>query len=258
MGSTAEGKAGLITGGGSGIGRATALAFAREGARVVVADSDEDAGRETVAMIGKSGGESTFVLADLRSVSAVEEMVSRTIEAYGRVDFAHNNAGVSGRGIGGNERALTADYPDERWQQVIAVNLTGVWLCMKYEIRQMLLQGAGAIVNTASAVGLVGQPGTCGYVASKHGVIGLTKTAALEYAQRGIRVNCVCPGYIETAMTVRVMSDPEQLAQMIKREPVGRIGRPEEVAEAVVWLCSDRATFVTGHSMVVDGGYLAQ
>ena len=161
-------------------------------------------------------------------------------------------------GIAGTQRALTADYPDERWHQVIAINLTGVWLCMKYELAQMLHQGAGAIVNTASDAGLVGLPGNAAYVASKHGVVGLTKTSALEYAQQGIRVNCVCPGYIATPMTAPGMQDPERLARIIASEPVGRVGQPEEVAEAVVWLCSEAASFVTGHTMTVDGGYVAQ
>jgi len=159
---------------------------------------------------------------------------------------------------GGTHRALTADYPDERWHQVIAINLTGVWLCMKYELAQMLHQGSGAIVNTASAAGLVGLLGNAAYVASKHGVVGLTKTAALEYAQQGIRVNCVCPGYIATPMTAPGMQDPERMARIIASEPIGRMGQPKEVAEAVVWLCSDAASFVTGHTMTVDGGYVAQ
>ena len=175
------------------------------------------------------------------------------METYGRLDCAHNNAGISS-GV----RALTADYPEERWQQVIAVNLTGVWLCMKYEIPQMLSQGGGTIVNTASIAGLIGGAGGAAYTASKHGVVGLTKTAALEYAQQGIRVNCVCPGYIQTPMTASNLSDPERQAQIIAREPIGRVGTPEEVAEAVVWLCSDAASFVTGHTMTVDGGYVAQ
>src|SRR5262249_57382644 len=161
-------------------------------------------------------------------------------------------------GISGGGRARTADYPEEPWHQVIAVTLTGVWLCMKYEIPQMLSQGSGAIVNTASAAGLIGGRGLAAYVASKHGVVGLTKTAALEYAQQGIRVNCVCPGVIETPMTARGLSDPERRARIIAMEPIGRVGTPEEVAEAVVWLCSDAASFVTGHTMTVDGGHVAE
>ena len=258
MGTLLAGKAGVVTGAGSGIGRATAIAFAREGASVVVADSDEKGGSETVEMIKEGGSECTFMLVDVSNANAVEGMISRTVEAYGRLDFAHNNAGISGRGIGGAASALTAEYPVERWSRVIAVNLTGVWLCMKFEILQMLSQGEGTIVNTASVAGLVGHPAHCAYVASKHGVVGLTKTAALEYAHQGIRVNCVCPGYIETAMTAQGMADPTRLEQMIAREPAGRIGKPEEVAEAVLWLCSDAASFVTGHAMAVDGGFIAQ
>jgi NAD(P)-dependent dehydrogenase (short-subunit alcohol dehydrogenase family) len=253
MPGTLSGKVALITGGASGIGRATALTFAREGAKLVIADMNEDGGQQTVHMITENGGEATFVQVDVTSASAVEALISKTVETYGRLDCAHNNAGISS-GV----RALTADYPEERWQQVIAVNLTGVWLCMKYEIPQMLSQGGGTIVNTASIAGLIGGAGGAAYTASKHGVVGLTKTAALEYAQQGIRVNCVCPGYIQTPMTASNLSDPERQAQIIAREPLGRVGTPEEVAEAVVWLCSDAASFVTGHTMTVDGGYVAQ
>jgi NAD(P)-dependent dehydrogenase (short-subunit alcohol dehydrogenase family) len=248
-----EGKVALVTGGASGIGRATALTFAREGAKLVIADMNEDGGHQTVHMITENGGAAAFVQVDVTSPSAVEALLSKTIETYGRLDCAHNNAGISG-GL----RARTAEYPEDRWHQVIAVNLTGVWLCMKYEIPQMLHQGGSTIVNTASAAGLVGTRGTSAYVASKHGVVGLTKTAALEYAQQGIRVNCVCPGYIQTPMTARGLSDPERQAQIVARHPLGRVGTPEEIAEAVVWLCSDAASFVTGHTMTVDGGYVAQ
>jgi NAD(P)-dependent dehydrogenase (short-subunit alcohol dehydrogenase family) len=248
-----DGKVALVTGGASGIGRATALTFAREGAKLVIADMNADGGYQTVHMITEKGGEATYVQVDVTSASAVEAMISKTVETYGRLDFAHNNAG-----IWGGFRALTAEYPEDRWHQVIAVNLTGVWLCMKYEIPQMLSQGSGAIVNTASAAGLVGGRGISAYVASKHGVVGLTKTAALEYAQQGIRVNCICPGYIQTPMTAPGMEDPARMGLMLAREPIGRVGQPEEVAEVVVWLCSDAASFVTGHTMTVDGGYVAQ
>jgi NAD(P)-dependent dehydrogenase (short-subunit alcohol dehydrogenase family) len=175
------------------------------------------------------------------------------VATYGRLDCAHNNAGISGGGS-----ALTAEYAEERWHQVIAVNLTGVWLCMKYEIPQLLHQGGGVIVNTASVAGLIGARGLAAYVASKHGVVGLTKTAALEYAHQGIRVNCVCPGVIHTPMTARGLSDPDRRARVIASEPLGRVGTPEEVAEAVVWLCSDAASFVMGHPMTIDGGFVAQ
>src|SRR5215475_13882243 len=236
MAGCVEGKVALVTGGASGIGRATALAFAREGAKLVVADTNEDGGQQTVHMITENGGEATFVQVDVTSASAVEAMISKTMETYGRLDCAHNNAGISGGG-----RALTAEYAEDTWHQVIAINLTGVWFCMKYEIPQMLHQGGGVIVNTAPVAGLIGGRGLAAYVASKHGVVGLTKTAALEYAQQGIRVNCVCPGVIHTPMTESLLSDPELRAHLIASEPVGRIGNPEEIAEAVVWLCSDAA-----------------
>jgi NAD(P)-dependent dehydrogenase (short-subunit alcohol dehydrogenase family) len=248
-----EGKVALVTGGASGIGRAMALTFAREGAKLVVADMNTEGGQQTVHMITEQGGEASFVQTDVTQPAAVAALIAKTVETYGRLDCAHNNAGISGGG-----RALTAEYSEERWHQVLAVNLTGVWLCMKYEIPQMLHQGGGVIVNTASVAGLIGGRGLAAYVASKHGVVGLTKTAALEYAPQGIRVNCVCPGVIHTPMTERGLSDPERRARIIASEPMGRVGTPEEVAEAVVWLCSDAASFVTGHTMTVDGGFVAQ
>ena len=252
-----EGKVAVVTGGASGIGRATALTFAREGAKLIIADMNEDGGHQTVHMITENGGEAIFVQTDVTQATAVEALISKAVETYGRLDCAHNNAGISGAGIGGDIRMLTAECPEERWQQVLAVNLTGVWLCMKYEISQMLRHGGGVIVNTASVAGLVGSVGLSAYVASKHGVVGLTKTAALEYAKQGIRVNCVCPGVIQTPMTESVLRDPAWQAQIAAR-PMGRVGNPEEIAEAVVWLCSDAAAFVTGHTMTVDGGMVAQ
>src|SRR5712691_8944070 len=248
-----DGKVALVTGGASGIGRATALTFAREGAKLIVADMQEDGGQQTVHMITAQGGEAIFVKTDVSKAVAVQALISQAVATYGRLDCAHNNAGISG-----GRRALTAEYPEETWHQVIAVNLTGVWLCMKYEIPQMLHQGGGVIVNTASVAGLIGGRGLAAYVASKHGGVGLTKTAALEYATQGIRVNCVCPGVIQTPMTARGLSDPERRARIVASEPMGRVGTPEEIAEAVVWLCSDAASFVTGHTMTVDGGYVAQ
>src|SRR5919198_256362 len=255
MAGRVEGKVALVTGGASGIGRATALAFAREGAKLVVADMNADGGHQTVHMITENGGEAIFVQIDVTSANAVEAMISQTVETYGRLDCAHNNAGIAGR-----VRAPLHECPEDVWDQVLAINLKGVWLCMKYEILQMLHQGSGSIVTTASIMGLVGSwSGTSAYNASKHGVVGLTKTAALEYARAGLRVNAVCPGYIWTPLLEStLMSQPEMEAQIVARHPVGRMGRPEEIAEAVLWLCSDAASFVTGHTMTVDGGYVAQ
>lgn len=246
------GKVALVTGGSSGIGRATALAFAREGAKVAVADLNIVGGQETVSLITEAGGEACFIEADMGEAASVAAMVEKTVETYGRLDYAHNNAGIEG------VLKRTAEQAEEDWAPVIQINLTGVWLCMKYEIPHMLQQGAGAIVNTASGAGLIGVKRMAAYVASKHGVVGLTKTAALEYAKSGIRINAVCPGVIKTAMVDRVSGNrPDVLDKMIAAEPIGRSGQPEEIAESVVWLCSDAASFVTGHAMAVDGGAVA-
>ena len=255
-----KGKVVLVTGGSSGIGRASALAFAREGAKVVVnANMNIEGGEETVRLIKESGGDAIFVKADASKVAEVDTMIQKTVKAYGRLDCAFNNAGVVDvPTTSAFIPTKTADYTEKEWDYVINVNLKGVWLCMKYEIIQMLKQGGGAIVNNSSFLGLLGIPGGPAYVASKHGVIGLTKSAALEYAKEGIRVNAVCPGWISTPITDRTLNDPEVKAMIIGMEPIGRMGKPEEVAEAVVWLCSDAASFVTGHSMVVDGGLVAQ
>jgi NAD(P)-dependent dehydrogenase (short-subunit alcohol dehydrogenase family) len=255
MPGTLDGKVALVTGGASGIGRATALTFAREGAKLIIADLNEEGGQQTVHMITENGGEATFVQVDVTQTTEVEAMLSKAVETYGKLDCAHNNAG-----IGSRPRVLLHELPEASWEQVMNINLKGVWLCMKYEIIQMLKQGGGAIVNTASIMGLVGSWSRSGaYNASKHGVVGLTKTAALEYATSGIRVNCVCPGYIRTPLLESLLtSQPEMEAQIVARHPIGRMGRPEEIAEAVVWLCSDAASFVTGHTMTVDGGYVAQ
>ncbi len=246
-------KIALVTGAGSGIGRATALVFAREGAKVVVSDIVVAGGQETVRQIEAAGGEAIFVKADVSQAADVETLVAQTVETYGRLDCAFNNAGIEG-GV-----KPTIDCTEEEFDRTIAVNLTGVWLCMKYEIQQMLSQGGGAIVNTASAAGLVGFPGLPDYVASKHGVVGLTKTAALEYAKSGIRVNAVCPGVIQTPMVERgAQLSPGFDELAVSMEPVGRFGQPAEIGEAVVWLCSDAASFVTGIPMQVDGGLVAQ
>lgn len=252
---TFDGKVALVTGGGSGIGRATSLTFAREGATVVVADANAEGGEETVRMIQEAAGTATFVYADVSKAFEVEALVTHVVEVYGTLDCAFNNAGISG---GGHRQ--THEYPEEVWDQVISINLTGVWLCMKYEIPQMLKQRGGVIVNTASIAGLVGsRMGSAAYSASKHGVIGLTKTAALEYATQGIRVNCVCPGVIRSPMSEPLLrAAPEQEREAIARHPIGRLGHPQEIAEVVVWLCSEAAAFVTGHPMVVDGGLVAQ
>jgi len=249
-----DGKAALVTGAGSGIGRATALACAREGAKIIVADIGVEGGEATVSMIKNAGGEATFVPVNVTQAAEVEAMVAAAVSTYGRIDCAHNNAGIEG------VFATTADYPEEDWDRVMAVNLKGVWLCMKYEIPQMVQQSGGAIVNTASLAGLVGAKRMPAYVASKHGVAGLTKTAALEYAKSGIRINAVCPGIIHTSMVDRMFLSrrPDLEDRLAAVEPMGRLGKPEEVAEAVVWLCSDAASFVTGHTMTVDGGIYAE
>ena len=243
------GKVAIVTGGGSGIGRATALAFAREGARVVVSDVDEGGGAATAQTIGEAGGAAIFVQTDVSSTTDVAALVERALASYGRLDCAFNNAGIN------QEYAPAAELDEELWDRTLAVNLKGVWLCMKYEIPAMLASGGGAIVNTASVVGLSGRRETPAYVASKHGIVGLTKATALDYGQRGIRVNAVCPGTIRTAMYIqRLGDDPAIDARLAASTPIGRIGTPGDVAEGVVWLCSDAAAFVTGHSLVIDGG----
>ncbi|MEW6300216.1 MAG: SDR family oxidoreductase [Thermodesulfobacteriota bacterium] len=253
MAGRVAGKVALVTGGGSGIGRAAALAFAREGAKVVVSDVVIDGGEETVRLIKAAGGQAVFVKADVARPAEVDALIARVVDTYGRLDCAFNNAGIEGT------MAQTADCSEENWDRTIAINLKGVWLCLKAEIPQMLKQGGGAIVNTASVAGVVGFAGLPAYVASKHGVVGLTKSAALEYAKQGIRVNAVCPGVIRTPMVERLFRDNPAAGETIAAmEPVGRMGTPEEIAGAVVWLCSDAASFVTGLAMAVDGGLTAQ
>lgn len=246
-------KVALVTGGSSGIGRASAMAFARAGAKVVIADIDKTGGEEVVRLIRETGGEASFVEADVAQAVEVEAMVEQTVRTFGRLDYGHNNAGIGG------QQAPTADCTEENWYQVLNVNLTGTWLCMKYEIRQMLKQGGGCIVNTSSTAGLTGTNLLApAYAASKHGIIGLTRTAAVEYAKQGIRVNAICPGIIRTPLMERHLSQhPEFEAQILARYPGGRMGTPAEVAEAVVWLCSDASSFVTGQALVIDGGKMA-
>jgi NAD(P)-dependent dehydrogenase (short-subunit alcohol dehydrogenase family) len=250
-----EGKVALVTGAASGIGRATALVFADEGARIVLADVDETRGRETVRLAGDRGAEALFIECDVSDSAQVEALVEGCVERLGRLDCAFNNAGISG------ESARLGDCDEEAWNRVLAVNLTGVFLCMKSELRQMVAQGGGAIVNAASLVGVMGYPNLGAYNAAKHGVVGLTRTAALEYASSGIRVNAVCPGWIETPMVMdrgpHPASIPAVYDALARLMPLARLGKPEEVAAAVAWLCSDAASFVTGHPLLVDGGALA-
>lgn len=241
----------LVTGAGAGIGRASARAFAQYGSMVVVSDIMAESGQETVRMIRETGGQAIFLRADVSKEAEVKRLINTVAETYGRIDFAHNNAGIAGI------RASLTQLTEDDWERIINVNLKGVWLCMKFEIPQMLSQGKGAIVNTASTWGFVGAPTACAYVASKHGIIGLTKTAALEYAKNNIRVNAVCPGATRTSL-LNFKTQPQREEELIAVHPLGRIGEPEEVAEAVIWLCSDSASFVTGHSLIVDGGFLAQ
>ena len=250
MAGLVAGKVALVTGGGSGIGRQACLVFCCEGAQVVVSDVTVEGGEETLSLIKQAGGEAVFIKADVAQAAEVEALVAKTVEAYGRLDCAYNNAGIAGR------TARVADDTEENWERILSINLKGVWLCLKYEIAHMLKQGGGAIVNTASGAGLIGVRRTGAYVASKHGVVGLTKTAALEYAKANIRVNAVCPGPIDTPM-LRGASE-RVIDAMAAAQPNGRLGQPQEIAEAVVWLCSDAASFVTGHPMPVDGGYVAQ
>ena len=249
-----EGKSALITGGGGGIGRATSLAFAREGARVAVADASEQTARETVALINAAGGQAMTLTGDVTNAVTVEAMVKSVVTSYGRLDCAFNNAGIAGFQVDAAGKK-TADWSEASFDRMIGVNLKGVWLCMKYELPQMIAQGGGAIVNTASIAGLIGLPTSSAYVAAKHGVVGLTKTAALEYADDKVRVNAVCPGYIETNMTADTMR--RRGAEIMAKVPFNRMGKPEEIAEMVVWLCSDRASYVSGAAYNVDGGYMA-
>jgi NAD(P)-dependent dehydrogenase (short-subunit alcohol dehydrogenase family) len=247
-----EGKVALVTGGTSGIGRETSILFARKGARVVVAGRREIEGKETIDLIRRAGGEGIFVRADVSRASEVKALVEETVAAYGGLDYAFNNAGIEGHWV------PIVEQTEDEWDQTIDINLKGTWLCLKYEIRQMLQQGrGGVIVNNASISGFIGSYGSATYAASKHGVLGLTKAAALEVARNGIRVNAVCPAAVETPMADRLFGAPEVRKKVLGFYPIARFGKPIEVAEAVLWMCSGAAGFMTGQSLILDGGFLA-
>ena len=247
-----QGKVGIVTGGTSGIGRDTAVLFAKAGAKVIVAGRREIEGKETIDLIRAAGGDALFIKTDVSRAAEVQALVQKTVEKFGRLDVAFNNAGIEGNWM------PIAEQSEEDWDRVIDINLKGVWLCLKYEIQQMLKQGGGGtIVNMASVAGLMGSAGAATYCASKHGVMALTKSAALENARSGIRVNAVCPAVIETPMGERLFGAPEMNKFALGLHPIGRFGKPMEIAEAVVWMLSDRASFMTGHSIVLDGGMLA-
>ena len=246
-----EGKVAVVTGAAMGIGRASALTFAREGAAVVVADIDEAGGRETVELVESKGGRASFVRTDVSVKADVEAMVQHAVDTYGGLDCAHNNAGIAAPMV------PLADYPDDGWDRTIAVMLTGVYHCLKAEIPRMLERGGGAIVNTASGVGLVGYPNQAAYTASKHGVLGLTKVAALDYGSQGVRVNAICPGTARTPMVAEAIRQFPAIDEDLKKlHPIGRIAEASEIAEAAVWLCSPAASFVLGVALPVDGGYV--
>jgi NAD(P)-dependent dehydrogenase (short-subunit alcohol dehydrogenase family) len=243
----------IITGASFGIGRATALAFAKEGAKLVISDVQDKEGEHLAEQIRSQGNECFYVHCDISNPADVQMMVNKTVNRFGRLDIAYNNAGIEG------EMGFTADGSEENFDRVIGINLKGVWACMKYEIPEMLKNKKGVIVNCSSIAGVVGSQGLPVYVASKHGVNGLTKSAALEYANQGIRINSVCPAGVHTPMLDRIMkTSPDLKEQMNAMHPIGRAAQPEEIAEAVLYLCSDRASFVTGHELMIDGGYTAQ
>ncbi|MEY4936964.1 MAG: hypothetical protein RIS64_3323 [Bacteroidota bacterium] len=246
----------LVTGAGSGIGKATAIAFAKEGAKVVISDVNEKAGQEVLTLVKSMGYEAIFIKCDISKRAAVENLVNTTVETYGRLDCTVNSAGIAG-----TLSLPTHEYPEDAWLQQININLTGTWYCVKYQIAQMLKQGGGTIVNIASAAGLIGQPENVPYAASKHGVVGITKTAAIEYATKNIRINCLCPTAIETPMIMegrrKLAYNPEAKQQAINFQRMKRMGQPEEVADVALWLSSEQSSFITGHAMPVDGGALA-
>ncbi|HSL45514.1 MAG TPA: SDR family oxidoreductase [Anaerolineales bacterium] len=247
-----DGKVALVTGGGSGIGQAACHLYAREGAKVVVSDISEKNGHEVVRTVQETGGDATFIRADVSNPDDCKAMVEATVETYGRLDIAFNNAGIGG------EANLTADYSIEGWRKVIEINLSGVFYCMKYEIPVMLQLGSGTIVNMASVLGQAGFEQSPAYVAAKHGVLGLTKNAAIEYGRHGIRINSVGPGFIQTPLIAGLEQDEQIRNHLVSLHPMGRLGKPEEVAELVIWLSSDKASFITGAYHEIDGGYLAR
>jgi NAD(P)-dependent dehydrogenase (short-subunit alcohol dehydrogenase family) len=245
-----QNKVVIVTGAGSGIGKAAALAFAQEGAKVIVSDINEEGGHKTVVAIKNCAGEGTFIRCDVSKESEVKDLIELTIQKYGRLDCAYNNAGIE------EDSTSMTTCSEEIWDHIINTNLKGVWLCMKYEIPAMLKTGGGSIVNCSSIAGLVGFPNMPAYVASKHGVIGLTETASLEYAKKNIRINAVCPGPIHTPMLERLSTYQEK--ELAEKDPMGRVGKPEEIADSVLWLCSEKASYVTGQSMAIDGGWVSQ
>ncbi|SPD75148.1 2,5-dichloro-2,5-cyclohexadiene-1,4-diol dehydrogenase [uncultured Desulfobacterium sp.] len=248
-----KGKVALVTGAGSGIGRASAVAFAAQGAKVVVSDISEEGGIETVTAIDKAGGEAIFVKTDVSKPPEVEALINAIIKKYGRLDCAHNNAGITGNST------KVADCSFEEWNRVMGVNLTGIFLCMKYEIPRMIKQGGGAIVNTSSTMGVVAHGDSAAYVSSKHAVIGLTRSAALAYVRDNIRINALCPGNTETPIFDNLKKNmPAVFEGLLLATPIGRFAQPNEIANAVLWLCSDAASYCTGHAMVVDGCYTIQ